>query len=225
MDYSAPKTAKMYRIVFLWCSSVLLAACTLRQDKTISTLPYYNTPDFTPHFIDNPEEVAAQITHTIAPFNFLNHDSVAITPDIFRDQIHVANFIFTSCGSICPTMTRNMKLLSDSLGNRPVVLLSYTVTPWIDKPHVLRRYRDDNGIHNPRWHFVTGNKAALYNLARQSYFAEEDLGFTKDSTEFLHTEHVILVDKNKRIRGVYNGTLPLDMLHLLEDINTLAAEQ
>ena len=81
-----------------------------------------------------------------------------------------------------------------------------------------------NSIKNTNWHFLTGSKSAIYQLARKSYFAEEDIGFSKDSTEFLHTEHFILVDKNKRIRGIYNGTLTLEMQKLLEDIKTLKAE-
>ncbi|HSH66813.1 MAG TPA: SCO family protein, partial [Bacteroidia bacterium] len=140
-------------------------------------------------------------------------------------KIHVANFIFTSCGSICPIMTRNMKIISDSMRNDPeIILLSYSVTPWIDKPYVLKQFKAENGIENPNWHFLTGSKSDIYTLARKSYFAEEDLGFTKDSSEFLHTEHFILVDKNKRIRGIYNGTLSLEMYQLMEDIEELKKE-
>jgi protein SCO1/2 len=82
-----------------------------------------------------------------------------------------------------------------------------------------------NEIVNTNWQFLTGNKADIYKLARQSYFAEEDIGFSKDSTEFLHTEHFILVDKSKRIRGIYNGTLALEMQQLVDDIKTLEAEE
>jgi protein SCO1/2 len=103
-------------------------------------------------------------------------------------------------------------------------MLSYSVTPWIDKPHVLKNYKIKNDISNPNWHFLTGDKASIYKLARQSYFAEENIGFSKDSTEFLHTEHIILVDQSKRIRGVYNGTLGLEMHHLIEDIKSLQVE-
>jgi len=142
-----------------------------------------------------------------------------------KGKIHIANFMFTSCGSICPTMTRNMKIISDSLANDSgIVLLSFSVMPWIDQPSVLKKYNQTHGIKNPNWHFLTGAKGAIYSLARRSYFAEEDLGFTKDSSEFLHTEHIILADENQRIRGIYNGTLLLEMEHLLEDIRTLQQE-
>jgi protein SCO1 len=222
MDYSALKTVKMYRIVFLLLGSCLAISCDDEKSSTIA-LPYYNEPDFTPIFIENKSEVQTKISHKIGDFTFLNEDSLMVSKQNIEGKIHVANFIFTSCGSICPTMTKNMKMVSDSLKNE-VVLLSYSVTPWIDKPSVLKKFKAKNNITNPNWYFLTGNRTAIYQLARQSYFAEEDIGFSKDSTEFLHTEHFILVDKSKRIRGVYNGTLTLEMLQLIDDIKTLKAE-
>ena len=86
-------------------------------------------------------------------------------------------------------------------------------------------HKTKNGITNSNWHLLTGDRASIYKLARQSYFAEENIGFSKDSSEFLHTEHVMLVDKTGRIRGVYNGTLSLEMQHLVEDIRSLKSEQ
>ncbi len=196
--------------------------CTDNQSDD-TTLPYYNEPNFTPVFIENLATVPSKIPHTISDFSFLNQDSLSISQKNIDGKIHVANFIFTSCGSICPTMTKNMKTVSDSFKN-DVVFLSYSVTPWIDKPSVLKKFKAKNKIENPYWHFLTGSKSAIYQLARKAYFAEEDLGFSKDSTEFLHTEHFILVDKTKRIRGIYNGTLALEMQQLIEDIKTLKRE-
>ena len=214
----------MYRIVFLLLSSIFILSCTGKKENYLA-LPYYNEPSFTPIFIEDKNEVPIKIKHTIANFSFLNEDSNWITQKAIEGKIHVANFIFTKCGSICPTMTKNLKIVSDTLQNSDdVVLLSYSVTPWIDKPSVLKKYMAANNIQNKNWHFLTGLKSDIYTLARQSYFAEEDLGFTKDSTEFLHTEHFILIDKNKRIRGIYNGTLVLEMQQLIEDINTLKVE-
>jgi protein SCO1/2 len=119
-------------------------------------------------------------------------------------------------------MTENLQAVSNSC--KDVVLLSYTVTPWIDSVAKLKKYTIAKNITNPNWHFLTGSQSAIYNLARTSYFAEEDIGFTKDSTEFLHTEHIILVDKNKRIRGIYNGTLKLEIEQLIKDIARLKSE-
>ena len=215
----------MYRIVFLLLSSCWLFSCTEKKEQPIA-LPYYNEPDFTPIFIKNKQSVKDSIRHTISNFSFLNQDSDLVTQQLFENKIHVANFIFTTCGSICPVMTKNMKIVNDTLANDSnIVFLSYSVTPWIDKPYKLKKYMARNEIVHPNWQFLTGNKADIYKLARQSYFAEEDIGFNKDSTEFLHTEHFILVDKTKRIRGIYNGTLTLEMQHLLADIKNLQNEE
>ena len=222
MVYSALKIVKMYRIVFLLLSSFLLIHCADNKSDKIA-LPYYNEPDYTPIFIENEADIETSISHTIGDFSFLNQDSIQVSQNDINGKIHVANFIFTSCGSICPTMTKNMKTVSDSL-KKDIVFLSYSVTPWIDKPSVLKNFKEKNNIENTNWHFLTGSRSVIYELARKSYFAEEDIGFSKDSTEFLHTEHFILVDKTKRIRGVYNGTLALEMQQLIQDIKTLKEE-
>ncbi len=214
----------MYRIVFLLLSSIILLSCAQKKSSTLK-LPYYNEPGFTPVFIKNKKDVHKTITHTITDFSFLNEDSILVNQRTIEGKIHVANFIFTSCGSICPTMTKHLKIVADSFLNDPnLVFLSYSVTPWIDKPSVLKKYKERDNIHNPAWFFLTGNKTDIYKLARQSYFAEEDIGFSKDSTEFLHTEHFVLVDRTKRIRGIYNGTLLLEMQQLIDDIKNLEEE-
>ena len=214
----------MYRIVFLLLSSSMFFSCKEKK-KDIINLPYYNTANFDPIFINDKSEVSNLITHTIDNFSFLNQDSSLITQSVFDNKIHVANFIFTTCGSICPVMTNNLKIVGNQfLLDNSVVLLSYSVTPWLDKPYVLKNYKQKNSITNSNWHFLTGDRARIYKLARQSYFAEENIGFSKDSSEFLHTEHVLLIDKSRRIRGIYNGTLILEMQQLAEDIRSLQNE-
>lgn len=214
----------MYRIAYLLLSSLWLFSCNSKSNDSFE-LPYYNEPDFTPLFLSDENEVNARITHRIQNFAFLNQDSTVISQQNIEGKIHVANFIFTKCGVVCPILTKNLKIVSDSLkSEKDLVFMSYSVTPWMDSPSVLHSYKTRNNIQNSNWHFITGSKSEIYNLARKSYFAEEDIGFAKDSSAFLHTEHFILVDKNKRIRGVYNGTLSFDMQQLIEDIKTLKAE-
>ena len=214
----------MYRTVFLLLSSCWILGCSSGHSGKLR-LPYYNEPDFTPLFLTNADSIQQKITHHIDSFALLNQDSIIITNRFVKGKIQVANFIFTSCGSICPVMTKHLKMVSDALQNDPrVVFLSFSVTPWIDRPAKLKKYMQRNDIQNSNWQFLTGNKSAIYTLARRSYFAEEDLGFTKDSTEFLHTEHFILADPQQRIRGIYNGTLEVEMKQLLEDIRTLEEE-
>jgi protein SCO1 len=214
----------MYQTVFLrssffLCISLLISCAEKKQEPQ---LPYYNTPEFTPEFFTSDKKATETITHIIPPFSFTDQNGKQVTQKDIEGKIHVANFIFTRCGSICPIMTRHMKLVQDAFHNNPnVVMLSYSVTPWVDSVARIKAYADNNAITSANWHLLTGNKGDIYTLARQSYFAEEDLGFTKDSTDFLHTEHILLVDKTKRIRGIYNGTLQLEAEQLIKDITEL----
>lgn len=204
---------------------LLLLACTGKPAETTRPLPYYNTPDFTPLFMSTQQDAAQKISHTISPFAFTDQAGKRITEQTVDGKIHVANFIFTRCGSICPIMTKHLKLVQDAFRNDTgVIILSYSVTPWIDDVARLKKFAVAKGIDSPNWHLLTGNKAAIYTLARRDYFAEEDLGFTKDSSEFLHTEHVLLIDKTRRIRGIYNGTLQLEAEQLVKDIEQLKKE-
>jgi protein SCO1 len=227
MDYSEQKIVSMYRTVFLKISVAMLVvsltSCFAKEKA--KQLPYYNTPDFTPQFLNNAKDVNEEITHIINPFVFINQNGEQVSDKSVEGKIHVANFIFTSCSSICPVMTKHMKLLQEEFKDSPdIVMLSFSVTPWIDSVSRLKKYAVNNQITLPNWHLLTGNKAEIYTLARQSYFAEEDLGFSKDSTDFLHTEHILLVDKTKRIRGIYNGTLQLETEQLIKDIKELMKE-
>jgi protein SCO1/2 len=217
----------MYRTVFLnnilLPSILLLSACRGNEAKQL--LPFYNSPDFTPVFILPGEDAKQKITHSIAPFSFTNQYGEPITQMDIDEKIHVANFIFTKCVSICPVMTKHLKLVQQAFTGDPgVVLLSFSVTPWIDSVQRLKKYVENNGIISTNWHFLTGTKGNIYTLARRSYFAEEDIGFSRDSTEFLHTEHILLVDKKRRIRGIYNGTLQLETEQLINDIRLLKQE-
>lgn len=223
MAYWAPKTALMWLIALLLSVSIF---CSCKSNATNEALPYYNKPNFTPIFLNNAKELELKVPHQIANFSFKDQHGKTITQTAIEGKIHVADFFFTSCGSICPVMTGHMKMIDSAFkDDKDLVLLSFSVTPWIDNVNVLKAYAERNEITNPNWHLLTGSKADIYQLARQSYFAEEDLGFTKDSTNFLHTEHFLLVDKNKRIRGIYNGTLALEITQLIKDIEALKKEE
>jgi len=206
----------MYRIVLL---TNLLFVFSCYEERKI---PYYNNPDFSPLFVSNKNDVDNIITHKIGDFSFVDQNKKVISQNDIEKKIHIANFIFTSCTSICPSMTNNMKIVDSAFHNNSrVKILSYSVTPWIDTPDRFKSYTKEYNISSENWHFLTGSKNDIYKLARESYFAEESLGFSRDSTDFLHTEFFILVDGNKRIRGVYNGTLKLEALQAVEDIKEL----
>ncbi len=201
---------------------VMMAGCSSRQQY----LPYYNTPDFTPIWPANRSAIDQQVTHRLGDFALVDQDGTKITRQTLAGKIHVADFIFTTCSGICPVMTNRFKKLQDTLAGDPnVILLSYSVTPWIDSVPRLKEFAEKFGANSKYWHLLTGPKAMIYDRARKDYFAEENLGFQKDSTEFLHTEHFILVDKEQRIRGIYNGTLQLELERLITDIKLLETEE
>lgn len=198
----------------------LFTACKKEKD----TLPYYNTPDFSPIWAKE-EKVDIDTLHSIAPFSFTNQNGGVVGNKVLAGKVYAANFFFTTCGSICPKMTDNLHLVADSFaGNENVNIVSFSVTPQTDDVATLKAYEQQKGINGKQWHLLTGGTSEIYKLARQSFFAEEEPGYNKDSTEFLHTEHCILVDKKGHIRGVYNATLKLEISRLVEDITILLKE-
>jgi protein SCO1/2 len=194
----------------------IMAGC-----KHKSSLPYFNSPDFTP--VWNIDTFKSGL-HVIPPFTFTDQRNEQVTAKTFDNTIYVAGFFFTSCGVVCPKMTENVKKVQRAFeGNRQLAFLFHTVTPWIDSTARLQAYAKKHRL-NDQWHLVTGDQGNIYTMARKAYFAEEEAGFQKDTTEFLHTEHLLLIDKNKHIRGIYNGTLPLDAERLISDITDLLEE-
>jgi protein SCO1/2 len=199
-------------------------ACS--TNEVAPTLPYYNTPDFEPQFFESIQAASTKITHQLKSFSFLDQHGQFISDTLLRGKVHVANFFFSRCTNICPNMIKQMRAIESEFGqNTGVEMLSFSVTPWLDSVSVLKKYAQKNNIKSKQWHLLTGDKNAIYTLARKSYFAEENLGFTKDNSQFLHTEHVVLVDRTLRIRGIYNGSLGLEMEQLAKDIKLLLAEK
>lgn len=202
-------------ILFLWLLS-LAAACSPQAENQV---PYYSSPDFTPKW-DMPDHL-----HTVPLFRFVNQYGDTVTRDTFSKRVYLANFFFTSCPGICPRMTRTMKQVYELFRDQPgVMFLSHSVTPERDSISVLYEYARKNGIPAGRWHLVTGTKSSIYEIARKGYFIEEEMGFSRDSTEFLHTENLVLVDGKGHLRGIYNGTLPAEVPRIQKDIEILLQE-
>lgn len=205
-----------------WLISFFLFSCA---DPEVSKIPFYNKPDFTPYFL-NQSEASEKITHRIKPFAFYKQDSTLFESKSLQGKVYVANFIFTRCSNICPDMIAQMKRVEKAFrGNKNVALLSFTVTPWYDDVETLHRFAQKNQINSTQWSLLTGPKGSIYTLARQSFFAEESIGFNKDTKEFLHTEHMVLVDQKGRIRGIYNGTLPLEADQCIQDMKLLLTSE
>ena len=187
--------------------------------KPKDTLPIYQPAQVNSKLVDT--SIAYKIKyHTISNFSLINQNGDTITEAFYDDKIYVADFFFTTCQSICPIMTKNMKEVQDKLINdKEILLLSHSVTPEIDSVEQLKRYAISNQINDDKWNLVTGDKKQIYNLARKSYLAVEDdpLG----NYDMIHTENFMLIDKKKQIRGFYDGTLDSEITRLLDDIEIL----
>lgn len=202
---------------------LFLSSCSNREDLHES-LPYYIDPSFTPKWIDSKSPEVLGL-HKIPSFNFINQNGKIISDSTFNGKVYVADFFFTSCNGICPKMTSNMLLLQKEFKeNSDVLLLSHSVTPNKDSVEVLKFYAEQHGVMSGKWHLVTGNREEIYKLGRKSYFVEESLGVQKDEDEFLHTENFILIDRQKHIRGIYNGLNKASIQQLIEDVKLLLME-
>ena len=209
----------LFLLLMLSCKKVKKDAFTSR----VNELPYYNEESFTPKWIDSKNN-NLEAFHKIPDFSFLNQNGEKITQKTFENKIYVTDFFFTTCPGICPMMTKNMHLVQDAFKeDDEVLLLSHSVTPTIDSIPQLKKYAISKKI-GKNWHLVTGDKKEIYSLGRQSYFVENDLGETKSMDDFLHTENFILIDKNKHIRGIYNGLNKNSVKQLIADIKTLKKE-
>ncbi len=188
-----------------------------------TTLPVYNPAQVNPDLVD--ESVRGERDHHIADFSLTDQNGQTITQADYRGKIYVADFFFTTCTNICIPMAEQMKRIQAAFAGDPeVMLLSYTVTPAIDTVAQLKRYALKKGVNDAKWHLVTGDKKQIYDLARKSYFAVTTKG-DGEANDFIHTQNFVLVDKERRIRGFYNGTDPKDIDRLIGDIEILKREE
>ena len=162
--------------------------------------------------------------HTIQNFSFINQDGKTITQKEFDNCIYVTDFFFTTCHSICPIMSTQMQRISEKFkGNAEVKFLSHTVDPEIDTVEQLKRYAIKQKADAGQWILVTGNKKAIYDIARTGYLLDAEQG-DGGPNDFIHTQNFALIDKDKRIRGYYDGTNTTEMNQLIKDIDLLLAE-
>tara|TARA_R110002153_G_scaffold236183_2_gene389667 strand:+ start:4121 stop:4753 length:633 start_codon:yes stop_codon:yes gene_type:complete len=161
--------------------------------------------------------------HKVADFSLVNQNGDTITQENYKGKIYVADFFFTTCLTICPIMTKNMAEIQEAVkDDSNIMLLSHSVTPQIDTVAQLKRYALEKGVIDSKWNLVTGDKKQIYELARKSYLAVKNDG-DGGPFDMIHTENFILVDREKRIRGFYDGTNREDIKRLLEDIKILEA--
>jgi protein SCO1/2 len=164
------------------------------------------------------------IYRTIPAFKFLNQDSIVVSNTDFDGSIYVADFFFTSCPTICPTMHRNLlKVYRKYLNNPEVKLASHTIDVKYDTPSRMKAYATKLGIKGTQWEFLWGTRDEVYALAERNYLVSVGQD-AKAPGGFIHQGYLVLVDKEKRIRGAYDGTVDAQVDQLLADMDVLLAE-
>jgi protein SCO1/2 len=209
----------MKRIIYLFLIAMVITACK----ETSRKLPIYGNRQAVNHTVDG-KKIVDTIYQTIPAFSFINQDSVIISNHLFDGKIYVADFFFTSCPSICPVMHRNlMKVYEKYKGNKEVMLLSHSIDYKYDVPHILKSYATKLGVTGSQWQFVRGPKESVYGLAKNNYLVSvgED---NKAPGGYVHQGYLVLVDKDKRVRGAYDGTKTEQVEQLMSDMDILLAE-
>ena len=212
---------KFFGLVLLCLSAVIIYLFydALQPEKK---LPVYQPSMVSQELVDSTLHYKKKY-HTIANFELTNQNGKIITQKDYAGKIYVADFFFTTCPTICPIMTKNMTELQESiLNDSEVMLLSHSVTPTIDTVAQLKRYALEKGVIDSKWNLVTGDKKQIYELARKSYLAVKTDG-DGGPYDMIHTENFILVDKERRIRGFYDGTNTEEIEKLLDDLEILKA--
>ncbi len=189
------------------------------------SLPYYGPKEVLP--LKEGQKFADTLYHTVPSFSFVNQNGDTITDKKLKGTIYVADFIFTTCQSICPKMTTNLAVLQSKFTPQDsVFLLSHTVNPSHDSVAVLKQYAAEVHATAPFWYFLTGSKKELYDIAYKGYLlnAVQDTSAANIQNQFLHDNHVVLVDKEGHLRGIYDGTSLPEINKLIDDIHMLKAD-
>lgn len=212
-----------YFFVVMLVLSAVIVSLFYNALKPKAVLPVFQPSMVNSELVDEDLQFKRKY-HTIAPFKLINQNGDTITEETYRDKIYVADFFFTTCPTICPVMTGNMAAIQKQiLNDDEVMLLSHTVTPEIDSVPLLKAYAEKKGVVDSKWNLVTGDKKQIYSLARKSYLAAKNAG-DGGPFDMIHTENFVLVDKEKRIRGFYDGTKKEEIEKLLEDLQVLKME-
>ncbi|MFN5148000.1 MAG: SCO family protein [Flavobacteriia bacterium] len=215
----------MKRVFFLTIFSILMITVIFfaNQPKE-QALPVINPVDLNDEMVD-PELLRVGYGHTIGKFSFPDQNGNTISQEDVRGKVYVVEYFFTTCGTICPKMNKQMQRVhSVYKGNKDFAILSFTVDPVTDTIEQLKRYASQHGADGSQWHFLTGAKDSLYRLARTSFFVlkpaeaenQGDVG-----SDFIHTNNFVLVDQQMRIRGYYDGTSVKEVDKLIHDIDHL----
>lgn len=202
-------------------TSIILFSCTSDKVKKERVLPYIGDFDIEYKLV-NGKEVADTVYPTIPFFYFLNQDSVIVKSTDLKNKIWVADFFFTTCSTICPGMTENMKMLNKNTQDLKdhVQFISFSINPDNDKPHVLKKYMKSHDIKTSNWLFLTGDEEETHRLGVQDFHIHAGQDDSANDG-YAHSEAFALVDKEGHVRGVYNVADPKQLEQLETDLRKL----
>jgi protein SCO1 len=184
-------------------------------------VPFYNSAELTPVWYDshsNENPPSSQFPE----FSLVDQSGIKISRSDLKEKLVVANFFFTYCTNICPTLTSSMSRVRDAFnGRNDVMFLSHSVTPEFDIVPMLHAYAIANKIDGKQWRLLTGTNSELSKVAHEGYFVPKT---AVSKNGFIHTELFVLLDGKQRVRGVYNGTLQIEIDLLVSDIKQLLKE-
>ena len=201
----------------LFSGIVLTSFYIILQPKI--TLPIYSPNMVSSELVEEDIQHVKKY-HKISDFSLTNQNGKVITQEYYDNKIYIADFFFTTCPTICPIMTENMFQIQEKTIGNDVLLVSYSVTPEIDSTAQLKKYALEKGVNDNKWNLLTGDKKQIYDLARKSYLVAKNDG-DGGKYDMIHTENFVLIDKEKRIRGFYDGTNNEEMDKLLKDVKIL----
>ena len=219
--------SRLFFLVLLAIIGITITYMMTTNKNVKTSLPVYNPIDMQSEMVDSSIQRVG-FGHKIGSFSFLNQNGETITHKSMEGNVSVVEYFFTTCGTICPIMNSQMQRISKAYISRSDVrIFSFTVLPEIYTVEQMARYAKKHFAKTPQWNFLTGKKEDLYHLARTSFFVlkpaeAENLG--DEGSDFIHTNNFVLVDKQKRIRGYYDGTNSKEVTKLISDIAVLLEE-
>ena len=205
------------KLILLVIAITLLLWYQLTKVEGEFELPIFTPADLRPTLVH--PSLVGKTTHEIPNFSFTNQFGNIVSHEDVQNKVYVANFFFTSCPSICIDLTNNLKIVQNAFDNE-ILILSHSVDPEIDTVERLMKYQKINEINGSNWFLLRGNIDEIIKMAQLGYFAIASIDNHVENS-LIHTENIVLVDDQQRIRGVYNGTSELEMNYLINDINRL----
>ena len=212
-------TKNISSILVFYTAWILLVSCDGGKRK----LPILGEREWTTKNVDG-KEVTDTIYNTIPPYKFVNQNGDTVTEKMTEGKIYVADFFFTSCPTICPVMKKQMvKVYNEFKGNPQVMIVSHTIDPDHDTPKVLNQFAKDLGVSGNQWEFLTGPKEKIYEIGQKSYMSTAKQDSTAEGG-YIHSGAFILVDKDRHVRGMYDGTTEEGTKKLVADMKVLLEE-